>query len=93
MKEGVCLMKLYIIIGTSTFVVATSEDEAVAVARYNGYNDNDIEIAIREDIRYEEEYGWCGHSTFKWDGWQWCYSYTRRSGCMEYRNKAFMLYD
>ena len=86
-------MKLYIIIDTNAFVVAGSEEEAVEVARYNGYHNNDIEIAIREDIRYEEEFGWCGHSTFTWDGWQWCYDYTRRSGCMEYRQEPFILFD
>ena len=86
-------MKLYIIVGTSTFVVAASEEEAVDVARYNGYDDNDIEIAIREDIACDEEFGWCGHSTFTWDGWQWRYAYTRRSGCMEHRNVPFVLYD
>lgn len=86
-------MKLYILVGTSVFVVASSEREAVDVARYNGYWDNDIEIACREDITYHEEFGWCGHSTFTWDGWQWRYDYTRRSGCTEYRCEPFVLYD
>jgi len=86
-------MKLYIIVDTNAFIVADSEEEAVDVARYNGYCNNDIEIAIREDIKYEEEFGWCGHSTFTWDGWQWRYDYTRRSGCMEYRQNPFILFD
>lgn len=86
-------MKLYIIIDTNAFVVADSEEEAVDVARYNGYYNNNIEIAIREDIRYEEECGWCGHSSFHWDGWMWRYDFTRRSGCIEHRYEPFILFD
>ena len=86
-------MKLYLLIGTMAFVVANSEDEAIEVARDYGYDNNYIEIAIREDIRYEEEYGWVGNSTFKWDGWMWRYSYSRRSGCEERRTKPFIVFD
>ena len=86
-------MKLFILLDTSVFIVANSEEEAVVVARNRGYSDNDIEIAIREDITYDEEYGWCGNSTFKWNGWEWEYKYSRRFGCKEYSEEPFILYD
>lgn len=86
-------MKLYIIFGTFAFVVASSEDEAVNVARNYGFDDHHIEIAIREDISYEDEYGWCGSSSFKWDGWMWRYVSTHRSKCTEHRTEAFIIFD
>ena len=80
---------------TSCFVVASNIWDAAEIAKERGYDVAGIESAQRDDLNWYEEIatlesGIAEH-VFEWNGKEYVYKRTYRSGCVEHRYESFII--